>query len=277
MSISLLLITFAVFSVASFPSCFSNDQQYEECRLPLRCGSGPSVFPNITYPFWGNNIGKPNFCGQTEYELSCKENQNLTLEIKNLTLRVVSANLSDKTITVADESLLEGVCPKIWKFNGDNWFGLSPKTQKIDLFDCPLSSSLPTISCQESNGSRRIYHVFRSSDPPRSCSKVGEIPMLESAKNALLQSNDSNQALKIALEKGFELRYSIQDNICRDCTDSSGICGSESGSGNFRCLCADKPHRSSCNNNDNSEGLSARAEAGAYHFPSYSFKQPNIP
>uniref|UniRef100_A0A1J3FJ69 non-specific serine/threonine protein kinase n=1 Tax=Noccaea caerulescens TaxID=107243 RepID=A0A1J3FJ69_NOCCA len=264
MSSSLLLIVYVFFSVAGLTSCFSNDQRYEKCRLLPRCGSGPSLFPNITYPFWGNNISKPSFCGQKEFELSCKENQNLTIEIKNITLRIVSANLSDKTITVADDSLLEGACSKILSFNGDNRFGLSPKTQKIDLFDCPLSSSLPTISCQESNGSRRIYHVFRSSDPPRSCSKVGEIPMLESAKNALLQSNDSNRSLRIALEKGFELRYSIQDNICRDCTDSSGICGSESGSGNFRCLCTDKPHKSSCNINDkginDKEGINWRAK-----------------
>ncbi|CAA7049990.1 unnamed protein product [Microthlaspi erraticum] len=251
MSISFLLITFVIFSVACFPSCFSADQQYEECRLPLRCGSGPSVFPNITYPFWGDNIGKPNFCGQTEYELSCQENQNLTLEIKNLTLRVVSANLSDKTITVADESLLDGVCSDIWSFNGDDHFGLSPKTEYIDLFDClgnhTPTSSLATISCLASNEGQRIYHVFGSSNLPLNCSKVGEIPMLGSAKNALLQSNDSKQALRIALEKGFEMRYSIQDEICRDCTDSSGICGSDSGSEIFRCLCLDKPHKSSCN------------------------------
>ncbi|CAA7032458.1 unnamed protein product [Microthlaspi erraticum] len=254
MSSSLLLIVSIFFSVVGLPSCFSVDQQYEECRSPPTCGSGPSLFPNITYPFWGDNIGKPNFCGQKEFELSCEENQNLTIEIKNLTLRIVSANLSDKTITVADDSLVEGGCPKIWEFNGDDRFALSPKTEKIDLFDCRgnprPASSLSTISCQESNEPQRRYHVFESSNPPLNCTKAGEIPMLGSAKNVLLQSNGSNQALRIALGKGFELRYNIEDKFCQDCTDSSGICGSESRSGTFRCLCSDKPHKLSCKIND---------------------------
>lgn len=68
-----------------------------------------------------------------------------------------------------------------------------------------------------------------------------------SAKNTLLQYSLSN--LTIALEKGFELRFNIDDQVCRGCSNSSGICGSESESGNFRCLCSDKPHDRSCNDN----------------------------
>lgn len=244
MSTSLLLIISVVFSVARFPACFSADQQYEDCLSPLSCGSGSEGFPNITYPFWGKGIAKPSFCGRTEFELSCKDNQTLTLEIKNLTLRVVSANLDNKSITVADESLFDGVCPQILNFNGNEQFTLNYNTEKINLYDC-LPTSLSDISCQPSNDSSRIYPVFGSSNPGN-CTKVGEIPMLRSAKTDLLQSNGSNQALEVALKKGFDLRYTIQDQICWACYNSSGICGSESGSGNFRCLCRDKPHNSSC-------------------------------
>ncbi|KAF8112824.1 hypothetical protein N665_0060s0007 [Sinapis alba] len=252
-----LLIAFVVFSVASFPSCFSADRKYEECQIPLRCGSGPPVFPNITYPFWGSSIGKPSFCGQKPFELSCNENQNLTLEIENFTFRVVSANLENETITVADESLFDDGCPQFFNFTAAKQFRLNHNTETIVLFNCagnnqPTSSL--TLSCQLRKANPITYHVFRSSNPPQSCTKVGEIPINTSAKNVLRQSNDSDQALnmasdqalKMALEKGFELRYNKEDKICRDCTSSGGICGSESGSGKFRCLCADKPHKSSC-------------------------------
>ncbi|KFK43998.1 hypothetical protein AALP_AA1G201500 [Arabis alpina] len=248
MSIYLLFTISVVFSVARFSSCFSADQQYEKCLSPPTCGS--AVFPNTTYPFWGNEIGKPSFCGHKEFELSCEDNKTLTLEIENRTLRVVSANLSYKSITVADENLFHGGCPHIFNFTGTNQFPRNYQTDTIDLFEC-TTHSLSRFICQERDNSWKTFHVFISLNPYPDCFKVGEIPMLESAKNDLRRSkNDSDGALMIALGKGFELRYDIEDQNCRDCSISTGICGSESGSGNFRCLCQDKPHNSSCSIND---------------------------
>lgn len=247
MSMSLpLLITFVVYSVASFPFCFSFDQQYEECQLPPICGSGPSVFPNITYPFWGNTIGKPNFCGKTEFELSCIENRSLTLEIENFTLRVISTNLDSKTITVSDESLFHDGCPQIFNFTGAMQFTLSHNTETVNLFNCPGNTPATTSSTISCNENQITYHIFGSTIPPQNCTMVGEIPILASAKNVLHQSNDSDQSLKMALEKGFELGYNIEDKVCRDCASSTGICGSDARSGAFQCLCADSPHKSSC-------------------------------
>ncbi|XP_023643066.1 LEAF RUST 10 DISEASE-RESISTANCE LOCUS RECEPTOR-LIKE PROTEIN KINASE-like 2.5 [Capsella rubella] len=255
MSISLLfIITFVVFSVANLPSCFSADQQYEECRLPLTCGSRQQVFEsNTTYPFWGSN--KPRSCGTSPFELSCENNQSLTLDIGDLKLRVRSVNLTDQVITVVDESLLDGNCSQILNFTGEKEFTISTSTAKIDLFECRENvSSLSNISCLTSNDRQKTYHVFgQSYTHVNSCVKVGEIPMLQAAKNDLYLSNDSNGALDRALEQGFDLKYNIQTQVCEDCTTSGGICGS--GSGNFQCLCEDKPHKSSCHDNqaNNSE------------------------
>ncbi|CAH8391038.1 unnamed protein product [Eruca vesicaria subsp. sativa] len=249
MSISLLLIISVVLYITDLPSCFSFDQHYEACRLPPRCGSEPSLFQNITYPFWGNTIGRPNFCGQTGFELSCKKNQTLTLEIEQITFRVISVNLVNKSITVADESLFEDGCLNIFNFTGAKQFTLNHNTELVDIFNCAdniSAKSLSTVSCQLSKENPITYHVFGSSHPPRNCTKVGEIPMLESAKNELRKANGSDQALKVALEKGFELRYDKEDKSCKECFNSTGICGSESRSGNFVCLCADKPHKFSC-------------------------------
>lgn len=257
MSISLHLLTFFLFSVANFPSCFSADRQYEKCRSPPRCGYGPSVFPDIiTYPFWGDNIGKPEFCGSKGFELTCKDDHNLSIEIKNLSFHVSSANLDNKTITVVDESLFEGRCPKMLNFTGDDRFTLNPTTETIDLFNCSSgnpSRALSNITCGESIAKTATYHYFGSSSYTHDCSKVGELPISASAKNALLQYPDSN--LTIALEEGFELRFNINDQVCRGCSNSSGICGSESESGNFRCLCSDKPHDRSCNDDKGGRGI----------------------
>ncbi|KAF8081344.1 hypothetical protein N665_0891s0020 [Sinapis alba] len=244
---SLHLLTFFLFSVADIPLCFSADRQYEECRSPLRCGYGPPVFTNSTYPFWGHEIGKPKFCGRQGFKLTCTERQNLTIEINDLTLRVVSADLYNKRITVADESLLEDGCPKMLNFKGDDRFTLNHlTTETIDLFNCSSgdsSSALSNITCQESNVKTSTYHFFGSFHS-HNCSKIGEIPILTSAKNALQYYGLD---MKMALKEGFELRYTIEDKVCQVCYTSNGICGSDSESGNFRCLCSDKPHNLSCN------------------------------
>ncbi|XP_009149280.1 LEAF RUST 10 DISEASE-RESISTANCE LOCUS RECEPTOR-LIKE PROTEIN KINASE-like 1.2 isoform X2 [Brassica rapa] len=237
-SISLLLIT-----IVSLPFCFSADEQYEKClSSPLRCGHGPSVFPNnTTYPFWGTDIGKPSYCGQIPFKLSCEGNQTLTVEIADLTLPVISTKLENKTITVADERLLEGGCPEVWDFNGDERFTLSHNTEKIGLFECSsydLVTPLSSISC-----GGRTYYVFLPNVSDHGCPKAGEVPVLKSAKSAL---HELRKTLMEALEEGFELRYSIEDKVCQGCSISKGVCGSELGSGSFRCLCSDKPHKSSC-------------------------------
>ncbi|KAL0694796.1 hypothetical protein Bca4012_061976 [Brassica carinata] len=246
MSISVILITIVFFVVAGLPLCFSANQQYEKCQSPLRCGYGPTVFPNITYPFWGNDVDKPDYCGQSPFKLSCKGNQNLTLEIADLTFRVVSTNLENKTITVAEESLFEGDdCPKTLEFNGDDQFTLNPNTEKMDLHTCSdpdMFASQPNITCIGSYGNI-TYLVLPSNVSENGCQKAGEVPVLKSAKNAL---HDSKTTLAGALEQGFELRYVIDDQFCRDCSTSSGVCGSDSRSGKFRCLCSDRPHKSSC-------------------------------
>ncbi|XP_020867436.1 LEAF RUST 10 DISEASE-RESISTANCE LOCUS RECEPTOR-LIKE PROTEIN KINASE-like 1.2 isoform X1 [Arabidopsis lyrata subsp. lyrata] len=251
MSIFLLFITFVVFSIADLPSCFSADQQYQKCRSGLTCGSGHKVFEkNTTYPFWGSK--KPKFCGQTPFELSCDGNQNLTLAIGDLTLRVVSANLENQTISVADDSLLDGGCPEIWNFTGENQFTLDSNTEKIDLFICssnPGKASLSNFTCKRSQETSTTYHVFVSPDFGRNCTKIGDVPMLRSVKDHL-HIRGSNLTLENALRKGFGLSYRLKDTSCRRCSNSGGICGSDSGSESFRCLCEDRPHMSSCDDGD---------------------------
>ncbi|CAF1926583.1 BnaC05g50070D [Brassica napus] len=252
MSISILLITTIVFFfVVGLPLCFSVDQRYEKClSSPLRCGHKPSVFSNnITYPFWGADIDKPVYCGRPPFELSCNDDyQTLTLEIADLMLRVVSTKQENNTITVADESLFEdGGCPKTWDFNGDDQFTLNPNTEKMDLHTCSdpniSTTSLPNITCTGSDGYKITYLFLPPNVSDHGYKKAGEIPVLKSTKNAL---HDFETTLMEALQGGFELRYIIDDQVCRDCTNSTGVCGSDSTSGKFRCLCPDRPHKSSC-------------------------------
>lgn len=232
---------------AAVPSCFSADQQYEECLAPLRCGPGPTLLPNVSYPFWG--VNKPNYCGQTEFQLSCKNNQNLTLDLENLSFRVISFDLEIQTITVAEESLFEGGCPdQTLNFTWSNQFTLTPTVDIIDLFTCQASQmvdSLSSFTCRRTNGDMVTYHAFTTPQTAaRGCLKFAEVPLLRSVKDDLMRSR---LTLGEALVKGFDLRYNIRDDkSCRDCSISGGVCGSKLVSNSFQCLCSDRPYNSTC-------------------------------
>ncbi|CAE5963211.1 unnamed protein product [Arabidopsis arenosa] len=241
----ILRFAVAVF-LAAVSSCFSADKQYEECLEPLRCGQGPTLLPNVTYPFWG--VNKPNYCGQTEFQLSCKNNKNLTLVLTNLSLQVISFDLENQTLTVADESLSEGRCSSIsLNFTETNQFTIAPTVGKIDLFICPapqMVNPLSSFTCRKSNGEIVTYYAFKPSDSFRDCVKLGEGPVLRSVLDDFLRSI---LTLEEAVVKGFDLRYNIRDDkSCRGCLVSGGVCGSELVSGNFRCLCSEKPHNIPC-------------------------------
>ncbi|KAG7589169.1 Protein kinase-like domain superfamily [Arabidopsis suecica] len=219
----ILRFAVAVF-LAAVSSCFSADKQYEECLAPLRCGPGLGILRNGTYPFWG--VNKPNYCGQTEFQLSCKNDLNLILDLKTFSFLVLSFDLENQTLTVANESLFEGRCPSIsLNFTETNQFTIAPTSKKIDLFICPVPE-------------------MTSHSVPE-CVKLGEVPVLSSVLDDFQRSR---LTLEEALVKGFDLRYNIRyDRSCRGCSHSGGVCGSELVSGSFRCLCTDKPHNFTCN------------------------------
>lgn len=233
--------------LAAVPSCFSADKQYEECLAPLRCGQGPGILRNVTYPFWG--VNKPNYCGQTEFQLSCKNDLNLILDLKTFSFLVLSFDLENQTLTVANESLFEGRCPSIsLNFTGTNQFTIAPTSKKIDLFICPapeMVNPLSSFTCRKSNGDMVTYYTFKTSDSVTECVKLGEVPVFSSVLDDFQRSR---LTLEEALVKGFDLRYNIRDDrSCRGCSRSGGVCGSELVSGSFRCLCTDKPHNFTCN------------------------------
>ncbi|VYS50241.1 unnamed protein product [Arabidopsis thaliana] len=132
-------------------------------------------------------------------------------------------------------------------FTGANQFTIAPTVEKIDLFICPASqmvSPLSAFTCRKSNGEIVTYYAFKPSDSVTDCVKMGEYPVLSSL---LDEFQRSRLKLKEALVKGFDLRFNIRDDqSCRGCSNSHGVCGSEPVSGSFQCLCYDKLHNFSC-------------------------------
>uniref|UniRef100_A0A0D3CYJ1 Protein kinase domain-containing protein n=1 Tax=Brassica oleracea var. oleracea TaxID=109376 RepID=A0A0D3CYJ1_BRAOL len=211
-------LSFSVFAV-TVPSCFSADQQYEECALPLRCGPGPMLLPNVTCPFWGvdkTQILRPNRVSTLLQEWSILNFRDLTVN-----------------------------------FTGSGQFTLDPLGETIDLFTCPaipLVAAEPSpFTCEGSNKSSVTYFTFLPSDTfgNDECIHVGAVPVPGSVYRDFVQGRVK---LQDVLENGFSLSYTIgSSESCQQCLSSGGICGSMSGSESFRCLCRDRPHMSTCN------------------------------
>ncbi|EFH45056.1 hypothetical protein ARALYDRAFT_916535 [Arabidopsis lyrata subsp. lyrata] len=57
------------------------------------------------------------------------------------------------------------------------------------------------------------------------------------------ETNQSLEAIKKVLDKGFELSFKID---CSQCVASGGSCGFKQSSKAFVCYCKDQPHEHTC-------------------------------
>ncbi|KAG4120880.1 hypothetical protein ERO13_D11G170601v2 [Gossypium hirsutum] len=238
---SLLALFFLVFLTRVLTILSENDPR--ACRETLTCGSVSS----IGYPFWGMN--RPSYCGQPGFELRCENNVTEILMNEN-TLRVLDINPERQVLKVAREDYWNGYCSTEFintsidfdHFNyGSNlrnltlFYGCYPLATSTFLPNCTINSTLIDVS----------YAVTNMLGDPRYgiCREIVVVPVYEAAAKELEVNPMSMQA---ALSGGFKLQWGADNDQCRRCRDSDGICGYNHTSNSFICFCSDKPSLTTC-------------------------------
>ena len=78
---------------------------------------------------------------------------------------------------------------------------------------------------------------------PGACRGSVIVPVYETAAQTLevnpLTMND-------ALRGGFELQWKVDNDQCRKCRDSDGVCGYNQTTNSFICFCRDQPSETTC-------------------------------
>ncbi|XP_021727619.1 LEAF RUST 10 DISEASE-RESISTANCE LOCUS RECEPTOR-LIKE PROTEIN KINASE-like 1.2 [Chenopodium quinoa] len=257
------------FVVIFLISSASADERYDSCP-PGKSSCGFQ----LKYPFWDGKL--PDYCGHPTFKLDC-DNNNLTINIDNQAYKILDINYVDKVFTLAKPPLLRGPCPdnKNLLTNttlDSKLFSLTPNSQNATLFyGCMPPKSNPDPPYGFHCSIKNSYLASSESD-------IGYLAVASSQSEKELRSNCSfeifipvlkTEAVKIAngasnidqlLQKGFEVKWLIDDGLCNECTKDKGRCGYNRTLKQPVCFCKEGANGPSCNR---THKIEAYAPSGA--------------
>ncbi|OMP04726.1 hypothetical protein COLO4_09361 [Corchorus olitorius] len=243
---TLLALFFFVFALINdFPTTLcADDPRYSNCSTTIRCGN----IADISYPFWG--VNRPSYCGKSGFELKCEDDVP-RIEMGENTLRILSLNHQQKSLKAAREDYWNGYCPsKLIDTTIDfDHFDYGPNLRNLTLFyGCLPSTSLPSFlnNCTIDGVMMDVSYAVSSGlgdIRPGVCRGSVIVPISETAAENLevnpLTMND-------ALKGGFDLKWHVDNDQCKNCIDSEGACGYNQTTNSFICFCRNQTSETTC-------------------------------
>ncbi|PIN03331.1 hypothetical protein CDL12_24148 [Handroanthus impetiginosus] len=248
----LILTTFVSICVSQI------DQQYQTCgQTLLQCGD----ISGIGYPFWGGNRNAS--CGYPGFELNC-QNNTFRLNISSMIYRVLDINNTTRTLRVARDDLWDNVCPRVVTNTALNFtifdYYSTANDQNITLhYGCTINPvaiagiSPYNFNCSVNGLFSWNYYLtgqnsWLGNGTP--CNTVISVPVNGTAAPALANPWSVN-LLQGALNNGFWIQWSANNDNCNVCVRSGGVCGYNADSGSFSCYCSNGTRRATCDDDGN--------------------------
>ncbi|KAF9663998.1 hypothetical protein SADUNF_Sadunf17G0110200 [Salix dunnii] len=209
------------------PSSLSKDDLYTACSKKFECGNISAVFP-----FWG--AGRSPACGIHELELKCNENNITTMNINQVSYRVLEINQSSQTLRIAREDYSVGLCPPQFMNSTFNPKIFEPVegykffTINYGCEDATTTKTGPkTFTCKINDVNNRSDDIEEGEFGPGECNGSVTVPV--SVKDAppvwdMAAWERIMAAFEEQLTKRFEVGWKV-DWECRECSNSSGVCG----------------------------------------------------
>ncbi|WJX82629.1 non-specific serine/threonine protein kinase [Trifolium repens] len=217
--LSFFCFTLLMISIINIPTCLcEDDTQYTNCNTAFTCEKNIS---NLKYPFWGEN--RPEYCGSVDdpnTKLTCDGSVPM-ITISNIKYRIHDWDNTTQKLTVARDDYSSGdVCDfndnsKSSTFDHTQFQQYAGVSNLTLLYGCSLATGYPA----------NLYRY--------DCSDIAQ-----------LVSGNGN-GIEEALKDGFDLKWAGNYGLCQACVGTGGVCGNDGGS-EFRCLCKDGPHTTSC-------------------------------
>ena len=217
-----LPIIFVLQVMLGIPHSLGIPEAYNNCsNAQFRCGR-----ISVGYPFSGDGI--PHFCGHPGLQLDCK-NDTATIEIVNVRYQVLDIYPDRQTLRIARQDLIKNdLCnPKFQNSTLDYKVFDFPNARNYAnvtlLFDC---SNLTQTHLGNSNSSvnRSTGHndwVLQKVVGSVSCATRVTVPILRSS----LEVNLNYSSLLGGLQKGFEVKWKEDNQVCHKCMHTGGACG----------------------------------------------------
>jgi hypothetical protein len=204
-----LLVTFVEIPI----SLCDDDSHLSSCSNLFNCGE-----INIGFPFWGEN--RPSGCGHPGLMLNCEESAT-TIEIMNVTYRVLDVNPKTQILKISREDYLTGICsPELVNTTLDPTlfdYG-TPGYQDITIaYGCASLLPLPgQFSCPISGD---VQVEVGAHGPDEKCNVSVVVPIL--LRNPFTDMLVLSE-LERVIREGFDVEWKVDTAACRNCTTDCG-------------------------------------------------------
>jgi hypothetical protein len=202
------------------PSSSSNDDLFTACSKKFVCGH---IFAD--FPFWGTDQ-RSAACGVPDLELRC-ENNITKMNISQVAYRVLEINQDDGILRIAREDYMVGLCSPQFMNSTFN-----PKVFESDegyknltfIYGCKDATTIPgkPFTCKIKEVNDRRGYIQEGDTGPGKCNRSVLVPV---SKKDLPPLFWDLGAWEEHLKKGFEVRWKVDMEACRECYRSSGVCG----------------------------------------------------
>ncbi|CAD5333366.1 unnamed protein product [Arabidopsis thaliana] len=242
------------------------DEQHKHCSPRFKCGNQSELY----YPFW---ISERKECGHPDFEVNCS-GDFAELTVSTVKFQILEMNYEFGIIRLARMDYRNNLCPQHPANASINHDVLpfSPDTKLSTFYhDCQSTVAvhpndyIKQLNCEDYIGGKSYFVSSSSHSGDRatlaalsaSCEGV-DIPVSRSALKTV-EKNQSLEAMKKAIDEGFELGF---NNECSQCAISGGACGFDQRLKAFVCYCADEPHESTCYSEIVKKSLSKKGKIG---------------
>ncbi|XP_058008460.1 LEAF RUST 10 DISEASE-RESISTANCE LOCUS RECEPTOR-LIKE PROTEIN KINASE-like 2.1 [Hevea brasiliensis] len=248
------IITFFFLLVFVPTSYCEEDGLYRECFTPFQCGH----LSNLSYPFWSDE--RPEICGYQGFKLRCREGPIPIITIKDQEFYVNFVYQSERVMIISRKDLSENIClPGVAEIPNttlnETPFSYVPEFENVNLFyNCSNEvTKVPTlykIPCTVNGEQRDAFYatdwlLSKWNQDPSDCNIRVEVPVPKVDVEQLISGG--MEALSKALREGFNVTYMFDTiPLCSECVHSGGICGTNSSTFRFTCLCRDQPYPYNC-------------------------------
>ena len=253
---SSLLFSLILFLLSHhFPcSLCLDDFHYSNCTSPFEFECGE--LGKIEYPFWVYGH-QADYCGHPLFKLYC-EDEHAIIEIKSRKYKVLKINPESQIIQIVTMDVLPKehiVCPQSPLMDSTP-FNYAPDVEMMAValsYDCSSVGDHPGayhFSCTMNNSLHEAYLATNKSvayELESRCKNIfviPDFPVLVRELKGLL--NGSSYDVEEVLREGFEVQWTADNAICKECVGSGGTCGYDTTSNKSWCLCRDKPYPNKC-------------------------------
>ncbi|KAK6927926.1 Wall-associated receptor kinase, galacturonan-binding domain [Dillenia turbinata] len=182
-------------------------------------------------------------------------NVKITSLLSSLKYRLLAINLQAETLTVARDDYWNSICPTSFVNTtlNNSYFNYVPGLQNLTFYyNCSSYINLKLTLLGQTNcitdGSsiNAFYNMLNTEIDSRlwSCKYTVYVSITDSGAQ-VIQRNPND--VGAALQEGFGIQWSVDDNQCHICNSAGGQCGyNASNENHFICYCYDQPYNLSC-------------------------------